>query len=186
MVVNPIIVVEGCEGVGKTTLAQALSGRLGVPVIRPFRPPGVHHGTGSEHEQILIDLDIPYNTWIDDMYVADLLRTFRTGGVLDRSFPSALVHHSGPPKRQVEKAWNLWQLMLNQAGGALYVWIQGSYELARSRTIRAGTGGLYQERDDQFRSHYERWVGHKLQLSADDVGLDFQIELVLAGIGKTG
>lgn len=136
---SAIVVLEGINGVGKTTYAQALSASLAVPVYRAFRDNiGAHWGERSERERILRNFGVPLNTHVDDLYVADMLATFKRGVVLDRSMPSALAYGSiqglmtvGEYRKQMMEFWEA--SLLASGLRVLYVWLTAPYDVAKAR-----------------------------------------------------
>lgn len=90
-----IIVLEGINGVGKSTYAIAIRKRLGAPIVRPFRPSPDTHWDQHEGEvgAALRELGVPINTFVDDLYVADMIRMLNPPhAVLDRGMPSSVAY----------------------------------------------------------------------------------------------
>lgn len=147
-----IVILEGSNGVGKSTYAQELSKQFGVPIFRPFR-----HGNVNLHRknvnQPLDGLDdlgtslrrfgVEVNTHIEDFYAADFLGAIGSGAILDRSLPSALAYGQlGRGKwdklyrdmNQCQQMMDVWQDLLGtHQGVVLYVWLTCEHTLAKER-----------------------------------------------------
>jgi thymidylate kinase len=87
-----LIVIEGVNGVGKTTLAKSLSEYLGIRIFKPFRTDhDIHWGTGHHLEQSLARFGVPVNSHQEDFFIADFLATYTEAeAILDRGMPSAV------------------------------------------------------------------------------------------------
>lgn len=82
-----LIAIEGCDGVGKTSLAKELSKITGWPVIDVFGK------NKLEHRKLNKKLDMSINTIHDDMYFMDIwLRLGRPNCILDRTFVSGMIY----------------------------------------------------------------------------------------------
>ena len=69
-----VIILEGVNGTGKSLYAKKLAGGLNAAIIRTFRQGDNHHFTGdTPMERDLKALGVPYNTHVDEMYVADFI-----------------------------------------------------------------------------------------------------------------
>lgn len=137
---SAIIVLEGVNGLGKTTYAQRLSERLGVPVYRAFRDKiSEHWGDRSERELMLREqFGVPLNTHVDDLYAADIVSRLGAGVIFDRSLPSALAYGKLQGDAFVEKSGGkmleFWEaILVSSALPVRYVWLRGEYELAKER-----------------------------------------------------
>jgi hypothetical protein len=89
-----ILVLEGLNGVGKSHRAKLLSQMLGTPIIRPFRRSMDQH-MGREDggmQARLRSLGIPANTYVEDVFVADLLVQTGASAILDRSVVSGIAY----------------------------------------------------------------------------------------------
>ncbi len=142
-----VIILEGLNGVGKSAVARLLSASLGIPIIRPFRHSDSERHLGREPgrglQQSLRSLGIPANTFVDDMYVADLVTALGASAVLDRSMASAIAYGLlYKDVRDVQHALALteaWQeAWARYAGRLLYV-----YLTADSATMAARTEGRW-------------------------------------------
>src|SRR5437016_5480315 len=92
-----ILVLEGAQGAGKTTFADYLSQRLAWPVYRAFRNDGDGHTPGAG-QGWLRNVPLPVNTWMEDMYGADIYQTLQPNLILDRSMPSAITYEVLSPR----------------------------------------------------------------------------------------
>lgn len=108
-----IIVIEGMEGTGKTTLAQGLEEALGIQHYRPLRPSGVgsHWDVVTDHVRLLQRFAVPFNTMAEDFFTADVLAHFGVSAILDRSMPSG-VAYSMVPFKEASRALDWWEQRL--------------------------------------------------------------------------
>lgn len=137
-----VIVLEGHNGVGKSSLARALSTKLGVPIIRPFRNANTdqhlgHEGTGPTAINVALrSFGVPVNTFVDDFYVADFLAASKVGAILDRSMPSAIAYGFMRHEMSLghgQKLLDLWQTMLLSAQRTLYVQLGAPKDVLKKR-----------------------------------------------------
>jgi thymidylate kinase len=151
-----ILLLDGLNGTGKTTLAKQLSEWFGLPICRVFRRPdnkggdvhwgafhqGVSRGSDRSTEtQLLTEAGVPFNTFVDDLYTADIVAKLRPPGlILDRSMPSSLVYGTvrGEPVWQdsalAERVWRYWESLLLEYGAPVhYFMLTGDYENLRAR-----------------------------------------------------
>lgn len=85
------VVLDGGCGVGKTSLARAISEVTGAPVYRPFRGAADH--ISPRMVSAMQQLGLSVNGWEEDLYVADLLANVPCSVILDRSMPSAIAYN---------------------------------------------------------------------------------------------
>jgi len=107
-----ILVLEGPEGVGKTMLSEALQERWD---FIPYRTLAWKSGRLSPSQlSIWRERGVPVNTYVDDVYAADLLECLdRNAGLawdncilLDRSMPSGVAYaEEGPEAHADLVAW---------------------------------------------------------------------------------
>ena len=91
-----VVIFEGLNGTGKTTLSRAFAERWEVPIARPFRnrEPDAHTSYDeTEEERNLAALTVPIATPANDLYAADMIGKLRPPRVvLDRSLITGLVY----------------------------------------------------------------------------------------------
>jgi thymidylate kinase len=128
-----IIALEGSNGVGKTTYARKLSAETGWPIFRALR------GHGDKHNQAMLDeyrrLGIPANTFVDDIYQADMFRMLKPNVILDRSMLSALAYdavYQQDTMMDPKAVWNVWCRLAMEAIICL-VWLHAPSGVARER-----------------------------------------------------
>jgi thymidylate kinase len=119
-----ILVLEGAEGTGKTSLATALVERHG---FVSYRTMAWKDGRQSPHQlSVWRERGVPVNTFVDDIYAADLLACLASNIglawtsriVLDRSMPSGVAYApEGPQAHAQAVAW--WARTLTPIGGRI-------------------------------------------------------------------
>lgn len=119
-----ILVLEGPEGVGKTTLSEALQARWD---FVPYRTLAWKGGRLSPQElSVWRERGVPVNTYVDDMYAADLLDclhhnvglAWSSRVLLDRSMPSGVAYTPEGPEAHADIVrW--WARTLEPIGGRL-------------------------------------------------------------------
>jgi thymidylate kinase len=189
-----IIVLEGINAVGKTTLARTLAARSGACILRPFRPDEEFHFTGhTDVERELGGYGVPVNTHVDDLYVADILSKLWpvTKGhvILDRSMPSALAYGdvaSNQNLRLIGDAvglMDLWHRTLSKAGAVRYVWLRSSYAAVCQRLASRGSFQLEATTYSKLEALYERlWEMvkfDKIQLDTSESDVEENMARVL-------
>lgn len=140
-----VIILEGINAVGKTTIARILSERCGLPVVRPFRQSS-RTGDILAREK-LKQLRVPVNTYVDDFYVADLLVQTAQGAILDRSVGSGVaygMYHQNTVKnveegKAIVSAWV--ETLSRFQGVVLYVYLQCNAEVRAERLKQRGELG---------------------------------------------
>jgi thymidylate kinase len=133
-----IIVLEGVNGVGKSTYARLLQERLGYTPLRAFRPSSDCHFNGKyKVERDLQAFNVPYNTHVDDLYVADILGKLKPSNVvLDRSMASAVAYGSRPISDAGELV-RLWAGLFGRTP-VLYVWLTADPNTSLKRVVARG------------------------------------------------
>lgn len=177
-----MIILEGANGVGKTTYAKALSEAFGVRTYRAFRPQGAMHHTDARDR--LETLGVPANTYVEDMYIADMARVIDHELILDRSLPSAIAYEMAESQMTMDGVdWVQlmfeWELMLGRAlRPVLVVHLVAPYYLARTRM----TGSI------PSKSKYElitEWTSKVIgAVSMPKIELDTSEVRVPAGVGR--
>lgn len=170
-----VIVLDGLNGVGKSAAARVLSARLGIPIIRPFRHADANHHLGREPgrgtQRTLRGLGIPANTFVDDIYTADLVTALNASALLDRSMPSAvaygLLYKDVSDLNQALALVDEWQRMWTAyQGDFVYVHMVADQATMRERLVGRWAPDSAEERklDNAFRLVY-RWLRvRKVQL----------------------
>jgi thymidylate kinase len=110
-----VLVIEGIEGTGKTTLARALGG----VVYRALRGERrlYSHEIGRWRS-----LGVPVNTHAEDIFIADLLAALPQPGlvILDRSLLTGLVYdNTGLKEGHKRELFSEWEARMAQAGARL-------------------------------------------------------------------
>lgn len=151
-----MIILEGANGGGKTSYAGVLAGMFSAPMYRPFRAPGDwHHG---EEREKLEALGVPVNTWMDDMYLADMSRIVDNQVIVDRSMPSAIVYDIVEKQGTLRADWVKYMLewetlLVRSKWPALIVRLIAPYRVARERM----TGHIPDEEEyHQLNGWFER------------------------------
>lgn len=180
-----IVVVEGCRGTGKTSLANVISARTGAVVLRAFRPTMDHHHNGTTDIEVeLKALGVPANTYVEDVYIADILGTIVRARpdvdvILDRSVGSAVAHGTCPP--DVRRLVRLWQESLRRAGDVRYVWLRAPHAIAASRVAGRAMPSPeeYARLEAGFAMVYDMFNGPKTRIVTADIDLDAVADAVL-------
>ena len=127
-----VVIVEGGRGTGKTTLCEAIHGLTGWCVYRPFRKRGSH--TPGAHDPRLEALKINTNSYIEDIYAADVFAAIRPVGViLDRSLPSALAYNARLDGWKAEMLADIWSERMAEAGKAILLHLELPSEMVQQR-----------------------------------------------------
>lgn len=195
-----IVILEGTNGVGKSTYASALSDRLAAPIVRPFRDDsGCHWGHGNtERFQMLRDeLRIPVNTHVDDMYVAEFLATFQVDAILDRSVPSAVAYgilnddlggwytHKGVARTLVA----FWHSLIKKGSHpVVYIWLRASYKVAKQRCEGrwCPNRSEYDKLEKYFAKAFQDIMLPKKQIQTDSLELDDGLRIVEGLLKEVG
>lgn len=135
-----IIILEGANGVGKTTYAEALEKALGIKRFRPWsqlKAEGRKLNNIQEHPAVvrLTSMRVEVNSHIEDMYAANFLAETGLGAIVDKSIPSAIAYDAlgniELAPSAVLKAWQ--ELLLDIKPTPLYVWLVSPHEVAKER-----------------------------------------------------
>jgi predicted ATPase len=133
-----ILVIEGVNGTGKTTLVQHIVATRGFRWHKAFRAEselGSHWDApeGQAKAAKLARLGIPVNTYLEDMFLADFYgRHANVNVVLDRSLPSAIAYRDIPDANIVE-AMEVWKRTLGAHGKVAYLTLTADYAAVVSR-----------------------------------------------------
>jgi thymidylate kinase len=190
-----IIMLDGANGGGKTTYAYKLSEKLGVNVCRVFRSSNKELHWGSSGEELRKELEalrVPINTHVDDIFMADFMRSFQAESILDRTIASAIVYgrvysHLDGWYKEKGNARRLLEFWMSLIGGCklpiVYVWLDVTYEVARERC--EGRWCPNRTEYERLRREYER-VFHrirfrKIRIDADNVSVDSGVSKIITG-----
>lgn len=187
-----IIILEGCNGVGKSEYARRLSDELKVPICRPFRNDNtdLHWDLqDTELQEWLKDAKVPVNTHVDDLYVVDFLNNFGVGAILDRSMPSAIAYGRVlnlldgyyQNKLVCQSLYEFWENRMPK-GRSLMVWLNCSYEHAKSRNDGRAfpMKGTWTKLENEFRRLFQVCnLPNKKQINTSTVKVDDGVKSIL-------
>ena len=184
-----IVILEGVNGVGKTTYAKLLSTHLGIPRYRAFKANlEVHWGDNHPMELLLKDkFKVPLNTHVEDLFSADLLGRIGGDVVLDRSLPSAIAYgllENDPllPTDTLE-LFHYWMSLLRDRK-VLYVWMTAQYAVARSRSESREQPWwplnmkTFAELESIFRVLHDQWEMDKLVIDTGETSIGDGVEQI--------
>lgn len=186
-----LIMLDGANGVGKSTYAYRMKERFGIPVCRVFRSGNkeLHWGsTDKELQDELAKLKVPINTHIDDLFMADFMLTFQVDAILDRTLASAIAygrtynkmdgwyHEKGNARRLLD----FWVGLISRCSQpAFYVWLDAPYGVAKERCD--GRWCPNKKEYDRLRREYERVFS---RLPFKKIRLDTTLHGVDKGINR--
>lgn len=172
-----ILMLEGANGTGKTTLAQALSQRWSVPLYRVFKTqaPNTHAPDGlvvkTEADGTLAQLaslGVELNSHVEELFLIDFLSVFKPSAIMDRGMPSAIAYGREQVRlgiRQAtdwEVAWDIWEERASGAG-VVYVWLTAPHPVAKARCLEQGRQGAKKEVHDRLHKSFE-WTFNRTKL----------------------
>jgi len=179
-----IVILEGCNGVGKSAYAEALADYLGAPVLRPFRPSPDYHWNGERPLEVALKrLGVPVNTHVDDLYIADILgqlgRLAPRDVILDRSVPSAIAY--GSARDVAGPLFDYWQGQLRRLRRVVYAWLVCPWRLAKERADgrRFPDRTAYGCLENEFDRMFSEFAGRKLIIDTETTELDAGVQLIL-------
>ncbi len=187
----PVVIIEGVNGTGKSTLAEALSERYNWPVVRPWRAnPDQHLGVADGGEQgRLRALGIPANTFVDDFYVAEMLRVLGQSAILDRSMGSGIAYgllDGTVGKKDVSPILKEWARILD-AQGAFYVHLACPLKVSQERAgAKRLTSKEYGALTRTFDKVLQRVPFAKARIDTSIYDLADVQRLVWGGMNKAG
>jgi thymidylate kinase len=193
-----LVILEGANGVGKSTYAKRLEIAMNALTLRPFRSSGEFHFDGiSQFERNLRTARVPFNSHVEDFYAADLLAKIepktKAKFVFDRSLPSALVYGGWPTRPMAtcpDRRFmiDLWEAMLLPVQNKLYVWLDAQEDDCEDRMQVRFPGKLlptFEELHNGFQNAFHLIKMPKLYIdtSLDGVvdGVDAILKAVWAG-----
>lgn len=132
-----IIILEGLNGVGKTTVGLELSKHLDIPFHRPFRLEGVKNGFYPDMGKMR-SLGVPANCYHEEIYISDFLRGVKCDVVLDRSMPSAIVYgrlHKDIPSDETDVDYlrSIWVQNMIKAKALMVYFRCDDYDVVKNR-----------------------------------------------------
>lgn len=149
-----LIMLEGINGTGKSTLAAHLTERTGLPVVRPFRDTGGVHwatfggedSTGeSEVETNLRRAGVPINTFVDNLYLADIASKMGGSLIMDRTMISAQVYGTLKGEALYEDQYlsdwimRYWEMLIHRCSApVVMVHLKASYKVSKARCEAEG------------------------------------------------
>lgn len=176
-----VVILEGVNGVGKSTYARALEAELGWPMYRPFRRDPDNHWTGIELDN-LRQLQIPVNTFVEDACAADALVQLKASAIMDRSMPSALVYAKveGQPNAPTLDHLLWWQETLRgHAGGVLLVQLEAPLEAIQERIGgRAPTAERCKALTSAYSKVFQRIRLPKMRINTARISVERGIKMI--------
>ena len=168
-----LVILEGVNGTGKSTVARRLVRDFGYTRFKPFRPPGDSgHWTDEEGADLrahLDDLQVPANGHVEDIFSADFLRQFPAlSVVLDRSLPSAFAYDSVPRSVDWGTLLDTWTSLLESLK-PIYIHMTAEHMVIRHRTgDRAPLLSRYTAMEEQFAWAMARmpWPTHTIDTTS--------------------
>lgn len=117
-----IIVFEGVNKVGKTTLMEKISNKLSIPCFRNMKNPDMKEISGFCH----------YNDFNEDIVIFNLLRTIGGSILLDRSISSDCIY-----KRMInvyfpQEILEWWKIKLLELK-VIYIWVDSPWDEINNR-----------------------------------------------------
>jgi thymidylate kinase len=189
-----LIMLDGVNGVGKSSYAYAIKKSFGINVCRAFRSSdkALHWGsTGKELQEKLASLKVPINTHVDDLFMADFMLTFQVDAVLDRTLASAIAYGRAYSKmdgwykkkgnaRQLLDFWT--SLIMKCKHPLMYVWLDVEYDVAKERcSDRAWfpKSVEYKKLRKEYNSIFNRISFQKMRVQTDHVDVESGVERIL-------
>lgn len=187
-----ILLIEGVNGTGKTTLAQALSKKTGFPIYRPFRTSMTDHTElPDKFRDGLRTMGVPVNTHAEDLYLADFLahqyQHSPVDLILDRSMPSAVAYGLAdntmpiPGVSVLPAATTLYLVWEERmlATDVLWVHLHASFETVRERSgARAPNRERYNILSKHFNQMLVRTKLERLVLNTDSLTTDQAVDRI--------
>lgn len=152
-----MIVFEGTNRTGKSTLAKNISGLLGLPIIRVCNISG-NKGLAPMAVDIE-ELGAKTNDFYEDMVIMEFMNQLydKPKAIFDRSLPSAHAYRVYKGKEGLSDEILKWWFESLRRKNGLYVWVVSDYyEISEKRGVKEG----WMETPDEY---------SKLMLAFDDL-----------------
>lgn len=177
-----LILLDGVNGVGKSTYAYKIKESFGIKVCRVFRSGDkeLHWGsTGKELQDKLAELKVPINTHVDDLFMADFMLTFQVDAVLDRTLASAISYGRAynkmdgwyREKGNARRLLDFWVELISKCKPPLlYAWLDAEYDVAKERcSDRAWfpKPAEYRKLRKEYESVFNRIPFQKMRIQTD-------------------
>lgn len=183
-----IVILEGINGTGKTTVASEINKKIGFPVYRAFKSFSTYEHFDDESEYgWLKDMNVPFNTHVDDLYVSDFVKTVLCDVILDRSMPSAIAYGSVydgefyNEKLVQSTLFGNWQNNMLQVKDCLYVWLEGNYETMKERCTGRWhpNKSEYKQLNQKFGYMFQRCKLNKVRISTTTMRVEHTVNTIL-------
>lgn len=119
-----IIVFEGNDKVGKSTLAKALSEEIGFPIVRVFKDESI---VKLSNEVARIG---KMNDAFEDIVIMEMINQTGIDVILDRSLPSADCYRRLRKEEPVDIKLISWWFNCLRKNQGFYIWVTASNEFA--------------------------------------------------------
>jgi len=132
-----MIVFEGINKTGKTTIAEKLSGVVKFPIVRVVN---VSQNKGlAPLVKSIEQLGSPTNDFYEDMVIMEFInQTGFKSVILDRSLPSSVAYRFYKNRKVISSDILNWWFTSLKANNGLYVWVDSSWEQVHSRGLKQG------------------------------------------------
>lgn len=154
-----LVVVEGVNGGGKSTLVTALKEQHDLVELKPFQAfRKGHWGNNGSGDELLRRLRVPFNSPVEDLFIADAVSALsaRQSFILDRSLPSGLAYAGTPPSIGADMC-RVW-LRLLEGVTIVPIVLTVSHETASARL--APERRMMRVRHDQLQDAILHWSYH--------------------------
>lgn len=188
-----LIMLDGVNGVGKSTYAYKIKESFGINVCRVFRSGDkkLHWGSsGKELQQELADLKVPINTHVDDLFMADFMLSFQVDAVLDRTLASAIAYGRAynkldgwyREKGNARRLLDFWMTLIEKCKPPmLYVWLDAEYDVAKERCEDrwCPTSKEYAKLRKEYERVFSRIRFQKTRVQTDHVSIEDGVDKIM-------
>lgn len=166
-----VIILDGADRCGKTTISTELSKRLGIPRFK------------NDRESMFFENDPDYFVHAlkyGDPYFASYLRQSGASIILDRSFPSEWVYSRAFNRQTNHDMLRMVDTMYANVGAKIIIPYRSSYDGIQDDQFKSiDTKMLF--KIDALYSDFSKWTSCKtLRLCVDSEDIEAQIEQILA------